>query len=411
MCDVLIVGAGPAGAIAGLVLARAGVRVRIVDRASFPRDKLCGDTVNPGTLARLRALGVADAIVARGLRVDGMVVTGEGGVSIEGRYPAGAHGRAIVRRELDWLLLQAAIDAGCEFEPGVNVRAAVCDEGNRPQVRGVIAASRGGEVRIDAPLTIAADGRRSAIGFGLGIARHPARPRRWAIGAYYGDFGVRLVSASDDPDADTSVTPTLLGEMHVRRGRYIGVAPVPGGLTNVCLVRPARPGDTELGDPIALLARELRCDGMLRDRAAAARMVAPPVVLGPLAVDADARAALDGLLFAGDAAGFIDPMTGDGLRFAVRGGELAAAAALRALAHGWRGVHARLAAERRAEFGGKWRFNRALRALVASPRAVGMAAAGARLAPAVMQRVIARAGDCHVRSACPPPPKASLGPP
>ena len=383
MHDVLIVGGGPAGAVAGLVLARAGVRVRIVDRSSFPRDKLCGDTVNPGTLARLRALGVADEIVARGLRVDGMVVTGEGGVSIEGRYPPGAHGRAIVRRDLDWLLLRAAIDAGCEFEPGVNVRAAVSDDRSRPQVRGVIAASRGGEARIDAPLTIAADGRRSAIGFGLGIARHPARPRRWAIGAYFADFGVGV---------GVSPTPTL-GEMHVRRGRYIGVAPVPGGLTNVCLVRPARPGDTELGDPAALLARELQRDGMLRDRAAGARMVAPPVVLGPLAVDADSRAALDGLLFAGDAAGFIDPMTGDGLRFAVRGGELAAAAALRALAHGWRGVHARLAAERRFEFGGKWRFNRALRALVASPRAVGMAAVGARLAPAVMQRVIAHAGD------------------
>ena len=389
MHDVLIVGAGPAGAIAGLVLARAGVRVRIVDRASFPRDKLCGDTVNPGTLARLRALGVADEIVARGLRVDGMVVTGEGDVSVEGRYPPGAHGRAIVRRDLDWLLLQAAIAAGCEFEPGVNVRAAVCDDGNRPRVRGVIAASRGGEVRIDAPITIAADGRRSAIGFGLGIARHPARPRRWAIGAYFADFGAR----------HSGLTPRLLGEMHVRRGRYIGVAPVPGGLTNVCLVRPARPGDTELADPAALLARELRRDGMLRDRAAAARMVAPPVVLGPLAVDAESRAALDGLLFAGDAAGFIDPMTGDGLRFAVRGGELAAAAALRAVAHGWPGVHARLAAERRAEFGGKWRFNRALRALVASPRAIDVAAAAARAAPSVLARVIAHSGDCHVRSA------------
>ena len=103
MHDVLIVGAGPAGAIAGLVLARAGARVRIVDRASFPRDKLCGDTVNPGTLARLQALGVAGEIVARGLCVKGMVVTGEGGVSVEGRYTAGIDGRAIVRRDLDWL--------------------------------------------------------------------------------------------------------------------------------------------------------------------------------------------------------------------------------------------------------------------------------------------------------------------
>ena len=67
MLDVLIVGAGPAGAVAATVLARAGARVRIVDRATFPRDKLCGDTVNPGTLALLRRLGLAAAIDARGL--------------------------------------------------------------------------------------------------------------------------------------------------------------------------------------------------------------------------------------------------------------------------------------------------------------------------------------------------------
>jgi len=89
-------------------------------------------------------------------------------------------------------------------------------------------------------------------------------------------------------------------------------------------------------------------------------------------------------------------MTGDGLGFAIRGGELAAAAALAALEHGWHGVHARLAAERRREFGGKWRFNRTLRALVASPRAVDAAAVAARLAPGVLRAVIARAGDCNL---------------
>ena len=95
MLDVLIVGAGPAGAVAGAILARAGARVRIVDRATFPRDKLCGDTVNPGTLARLQALDLARGIDERGLRVDGMSVTGERGVTIEGRYPGGLSGRAI----------------------------------------------------------------------------------------------------------------------------------------------------------------------------------------------------------------------------------------------------------------------------------------------------------------------------
>src|SRR3954470_21126696 len=116
MLDVLIVGAGPAGSVAGAILARAGARVRIVDRATFPRDKLCGDTVNPGALARLRALGLTNGIDARSLPVHGMCLTGEHGVTVEGAYPRGLTGRAITRRELDWILLRHAIEAGCQFD-------------------------------------------------------------------------------------------------------------------------------------------------------------------------------------------------------------------------------------------------------------------------------------------------------
>ena len=389
----MIVGGGPAGAVAGTILARAGARVRLVDRATFPRDKLCGDTVNPGAFACLARLGLGEAIDRRSLRVDGMLVTGEHGVAIEGRYPDGLCGRAILRRDFDWLLLQQAIAAGCQFEHGVNVRRAIVDESRGFRaVRGVTIASKGVECDLAASVTIAADGRHSTLAFGLGLARHPDRPRRWAIGAYYENvmpiglrYGVRCIS-------DPGPTPYNLGEMHVRRGRYIGVAPVPGGLTNVCLVKPLRPGDA-LGDPAALLARELANDPILRDRFASARLATPPAVLGPLAVDVR-RAAFDGLLLAGDAAGFIDPMTGDGLRFATRGGELAALAALHALTHGWEGVHERLDADRRQEFGGKWRFNRLLRTLVASPRSVDATALGARMFPAALRAVIARAGDC-----------------
>ena len=192
------------------------------------------------------------------------------------------------------------------------------------------------------------------------------------------------------PVSDPSAT---FGEMHVRKGRYVGIAPVPGGLTNVCVVQPSHPGDPDLRDPSAAMARAIAADPRLRERFQVARMVAPPTMLGPLAVDASG-AAIDGLLLAGDAAGFIDPMTGDGLGFAVRGGELAAQAALQALEHGWSGVHRRLAAERHRAFHGKWRFNRALRALVSSPRAVSAAAMGAVIAPGVLRAVIARAGDC-----------------
>jgi flavin-dependent dehydrogenase len=410
MLDVLIVGAGPAGAVAGVVLARAGARVCLVDRADFPRDKLCGDTVNPGALARLRHLGVADGVDARGLRVDGVLVIGERGAAIRGRYPGGLYGRAILRRDLDWLLLQQAIRAGCQFEPGVVVREAIVGDVERGEsaaaVSGVRIGQNGSTRALRARVTIAADGRHSTIAFGLGLARHPDRPRRWAIGAYFegichdSDLSptqVRHESESSQSGvgvkSDFSPTCGVVGEMHVRRGRYIGVAPLPGGMTNVCLVKPSHPGDPDLRDPSSLLMRELARDPLLGDRFAGARLVAPPVVLGPLAVDVQ-PAAIDGLLLAGDAAGFIDPMTGDGLRFAIRGGELAASAALDALAHGWRDVHPRLAARRRREFGGKWRFNRALRALVDSPHAVGAAARLAQLAPSVLRAIISRAGDC-----------------
>jgi flavin-dependent dehydrogenase len=333
--------------------------------------------VNPGALAALRRLGVADGVELRGIRIDGMLLT-SGGVAIEGRYPRGLHGRALVRRDLDWMLLEQAIAAGAQFESSVAVRRALVGESAQRTVTGVVIPGRGGaDVELRAPVTIAADGRRSTIAFGLRIAAHPVQPRRWAAGAYF----------------DRVTGLSSLGEMHVRSGGYIGVAPMPGGLANVCVVRPSMAADPELRDPAALIRGALRADPRLAGRFADAQLVAPPVVLGPLAVDVH-DVAIEGLLLAGDAGGFVDPITGDGLRFAVCGGELAAAAALDALAHGWTGVHERLRLARRRAFGAKYRFNRALRVLVASPRLVDAAALGARVAPSVLRRVIARAGDC-----------------
>ena len=384
MDDVLIVGAGPAGAVAALVLARAGVRVRLLDRAAFPRDKLCGDTVNPGTLGLLRRLGLAGVVEPRGLPIDGMIVTGEHGVSVEGRYPGDQRGVAISRRDFDAALLERAVAAGAVFD-GFAVGAAIVDGPNAaPVVRGVV-GSADGRQQLRAKVVIAADGRRSTMAFGLRLARHPPRPKRWAIGAYFED----------------SVRSTF-GEMHIRRGRYIGVAPLGGGISNVCLVLPWSGGNAaraqssacDFRDPPALLRNAIAAEPDLRERFGGRAPVRHPIMLGPLAVDV-VRDDIEGLLLAGDAAGFIDPMTGDGLRFAVQGAELAAAAALDALEHGWHGVHARLAAARRRAFAPKWRFNRALRTLVSSHAGVRAAAAGARIAPGVVRRLIVRAGDAE----------------
>src|SRR3954469_19298556 len=184
MFDVIVCGAGPAGAIAATVLARGGARVLMLDRARFPRPKLCGDTVNPGACAILERLGLLAPIVTRALTIEGMIVSGEGGVRVTAGY-GGARGLAIERRDLDAALANAAVAAGARFEDGVLVRGALVDRSGGLRVRGVIIKGGDGrDVRVPAPIVIAADGRHSRLAMPLGLTRHPARPRRWAIGAY-----------------------------------------------------------------------------------------------------------------------------------------------------------------------------------------------------------------------------------
>jgi flavin-dependent dehydrogenase len=380
--DVVIVGAGPSGAVAATVLARAGVRVRLIDRARFPRPKLCGDTLNPGAMADLRRLNLAEVAERHGLPLQGMRVTGEGGVTIDGAYPSGLTGRSLERSVFDAALVDAAVAAGVTFTDGVRASAPIVGgDHHDKEVRGVELTSGGNRERVHAALTIAADGRHSTLAFALGLARHPIRPRRWAIGVYAAN-----VSGM-----------TACGEMHIRRGRYIGVAPLPDGRANICLVKPLWSVARSLGDPADTLRRELARDEWLRERTAAARFCGSPTVLGPLAVNVEApRHVPRGLILSGDAAGFVDPMTGDGLRFAIRGGELAAHAALTALTKGWPAAYAELARSRQDEFSAKERFNRVLRALVASPAAVRVASVGARLAPSIVRRVMTHASDCRV---------------
>jgi flavin-dependent dehydrogenase len=124
-----------------------------------------------------------------------------------------------------------------------------------------------------------------------------------------------------------------------------------------------------------------------------ARFVSPVRVLGPLAVDARGVGA-PGLLLAGDAAGFVDPMTGDGLHLAITSAGQAADAALGILESGdFAAGLLRLAQERRATLGRKQRFNRVLRRFVDSPVALELAGWGARVLPGAVRRAVCYAGD------------------
>ncbi len=255
--------------------------------------------------------------------------------------------------------------------------AATTGTGPANAVNGVVVSAEGGShVERHARLVIAADGRRSTLAFGLGLARHPARPRRWALGAYFeGVIGL-----------------AERGEMHIGKGRYIGVAPLPGGLANAASSsRSWRRGASCTHRTWRSKPRLWRMRG-LRVRFERARRVTDVQVLGPLAVDAES-AGVPGLLLAGDAAGFIDPMTGDGLRIAIKGAELAAEAALGYLQGRIGQPHLWLQGKRDTEFAGKLRTNRLLRSLVARPLALSAAAVGARIVPAAVERIIMYAGD------------------
>ena len=372
--DVLIAGAGPAGSIAATVLARAGARVLVLDRARFPRPKLCGDTLNPGALAVLQRLGLGCAAAAS-IPLAGMIVTGDDGTRVVGKYE-GVSGRAISRSEFDAALMMAAAGAGARIEQGVLVQGPVIDtSGDQPIVTGLKITGRQGKcLTIRARMVIAADGRYSRVARALGLSRAASWPRRWAMGAYFENVGGL----------------TQFGEMHVRRTHYMGVAALAKGLTNACVVTPNLGGR----HPADILMTTLTGDAQLRERFAGARMVTAPICLGPLAIDASAAGAR-GLLLAGDAAGFVDPITGDGLRFAIRGAELAAREALDALENGSDRAHVRLLASRHREFAAKWRFNRTMRWIVTYPAAVRAAEYGVSMIPRLLQEAIRYAGDVH----------------
>jgi flavin-dependent dehydrogenase len=333
--------------------------------------------LNPGALGLLESIGLGDGLSALGRPIAGMVVTG-GGVGVSARYGGTRTGLAVTRKVLDAWLLERAVAAGAHFEPGLIVRGPLLDHSARgAAVRGLVLAHRGGSqsgIRMPGAVTIAADGRSSALARAVGLSATPRRPRRWAFGAYAS--GIEGVSD--------------LGEMHVSAGRYVGIARISGELANVCVVTGPRP---EGANPLDIMRRVIAANRSVGKRFADARFESPVRVLGPLAVDTRA-AGVDGMLLAGDAAGFVDPMTGDGMQLAMQGAVLAAHEALGVLETGdYHGAVERLTLARRRSIGSKQRFGRGVRRLVESPAAVAAAAMGARIAPGLVRWAIRYAGD------------------
>ena len=363
--DVIVVGGGPAGASTAFTLARAGVDVLLLDRERFPRDKPCAEYLSPQASRILHDMGVLADVEARGASpLAGMIVRAPSGRQLRGDF-VGKHGfrgfrdrgLAIRRRVLDAMLLDAARGAGARVVEHAHVTDVQRDE--RGRVRGVSVTSDRGAHDLSAPLVIGADGLRSIVGRRLGLIRAGRFPRRIALVSHW--RGIAGIGEH--------------GEMHVERDGYVGLAPVDDGLVNVAIVIPASRASAIGGDRAQFTAAWLARRSHLVTRFAHAVRESPVVATGPFNVRAR-RAWASGALLVGDAADFFDPFTGEGIYAALRGGELAAAAALRTLAHPSSNdaLH-EYERMRRLEFGGKWIVERLVGTAVAFPFLIERAAA------------------------------------
>jgi flavin-dependent dehydrogenase len=357
--DVLIAGAGPAGSAAAIHLARAGLRVVLVDRAAFPRNKACSEYMSPETLRLLARLGVLERLDrAGGHPLPGLRVVAPLGSDLLGLFaraggtPFRAHGLSLSRRVLDATLVDAARAAGADVRERVAVEELLHDGG---AVAGAVVRTAAGRQAIRARLTIGADGLRSKVARRIGAVR-TGRPRRVALVAHA--TGVEGLG-----DA---------AEMHVGTAGYAGVNPLGGGVTSVALVVPAARAPEARGNAEGFLRREIERLPGLRGRIPAGGLVGGVLATGPFASRAT-RVVADGALLVGDAADFFDPFTGEGIWSALRGAELAAEAALPALLEGGSDPvpRARLTGyvfARRGAFTGKWLVERLIGWAMWSPR-------------------------------------------
>jgi flavin-dependent dehydrogenase len=298
--EVVVVGGGPAGAAVATQLARARRDVLLLERAPAWRWRACGVFTSPATVAELRRLGLGDATLEATARPIPAMRVEAGTTAFRLTYGARAESDpsavGLDRSALDPALLSLARSDGAEVRTGTGVRSLA---GDRVELDG--------GSPIEARVVVGADGIRSTVARSVGVAR-PARlaPR----------VGLTFHVAAPDAGAGRDARMVVLDHA------YCGLAPVPGGRVNVGIVLgPTWRDELRRDGAEAVVGRVLgriagwpggeRCDP-----------IEGAVPIGHRVT----RSAGDGWLLVGDAAGFLDPFTGEGLHRALVSARLAAAA-------------------------------------------------------------------------------------
>ena len=382
--DVAVVGAGPAGAATAILLAEHGFEVVVLDRAALPRPTIvCGEYLSPETGRLLDRLGVLKAIDAAGAApLAGMRITAPDGTALVGRYcalggwrPYRQHAMGVARATLDGALVERLRGVPVDLRERTRVVDVIVESGRVVGVRAEDDEQRPLEVR--ARVVLGADGRASVVAQRLGC-RHPHRLRRMALITYVAGL------------ADCAE----LGEIFVDPPDYAILNPIAPDRVNLGLVVPlshAAPWSGRLQDFFVARVRQLP---HLARRLAGTVCVAPVRALGPLAHRVTPPRA-GGVLLVGDAAGFYDPFTGEGVFTALRSAELAAETVVRALRTGDVSAAALAAYERarREAFRGKERVTHALQVVIGHRRLANLACRALARRPVLLDALLGVLGD------------------
>ncbi|MDB6146688.1 MAG: hypothetical protein JWO45_352 [Spartobacteria bacterium] len=351
--DVAIVGAGPAGSTCAMFCAQAGLRTLVIEREKFPREKVCGDCLNPACWPVLQRLGLVDRV--RGLphgKLDAVEFIAIGGARVRVDLPSGDYAEVAIKRSLfDSLLLDRARESGAEVRDGTLVTA--------------LEKTPWGDWNIDtvsnkivAHAVIAADGRNSTVARLRNLLPRPER-ERVGLQAHIPlppGFGHKVV-LQFLPDG------------------YSGQAPVNEAELNLCLV--ARGPHIERLKTWAVKEFGIPTDHPWRTVSPLTRAALDPVH--------------DKLLLIGDAARVVEPFTGEGIFYALRSGELAAKAIVKILRDEDRDSSLReFKRDHQKMYRGRLWINQLARAAVLSPRIASIFVHAAKIQPSILRLLTAK---------------------
>ncbi|MCA8942158.1 MAG: NAD(P)/FAD-dependent oxidoreductase [Planctomycetes bacterium] len=312
--DVLILGAGPAGSSLAIRMARAGFSVALADRKRFPRPKPCGEFLSPECVPLLDDLGIDDLVSNHGAReVAGMRLFGYEHAAVgffrdvgRSATPFAGGGLAIRREILDHeLVLEAERNPNVTWLEGHTFHSLVRD-GSQRVVGAVLRAPDRSDREIRARWTVGADGVRSRAARELGVQRRIGWLDKFALTSRF-----------------SNVTTASTAEVHMFPGGYFAAAPVEEGTLSVNLIVDRGRLRERDGDWDDFFAEHLARVPEFAERLQAAVRTDPVRGIGPLAYTTTAQTA-PGIALVGDACGYVDPITGEGVYFALRGAELLA---------------------------------------------------------------------------------------